>query len=119
MAQQAEDTNASPSEVTFHFTDSPFSRVILVDGIWGGITHNGGVHMAVFSQHHPIPESVTHEVDPSGMIGREKARAKVEGLVRTIEAHLILTKDTAVSIRDWLDDRIKLIEAGEQEKQEV
>ena len=86
MTRQARKQTSPPNEVTFRYTDSPFSRVIHVDGLWGGLVPDSTVHMAVFSQHHPIPDSVTHQLEPTGKLGKEKGRKQHDGLVRTVEA---------------------------------
>ena len=109
MSQQNNEQPPLPSEVTFRYVESPSARVMHIDGIFGGLGPNG-IHMAVFSQRLPIPESSTHEISPSGQIGIEKHREGADGVVRTIEAHLILHPRTAIVMRNWLDDKIKQIE---------
>lgn len=104
---------SSSPEIRFRFVDSQLSRVIHVDGVWGGIMADG-IDMAIFSQHHHVPEWVNYEVESSGRLANETSRALVDDVVRTIEAHLLFTVDTARVMRDWLSERIDILSSQAQ-----
>ncbi len=99
-----------PTEIQFNFVKSNQHRVIHVDGAWGGVTASGGIHMSVYSERRDIPEKVVLEVE-DGKPGKEKQQFRTSGLevTREIDATLMMNVETAISIRDWLNQRIEAI----------
>lgn len=96
------------NELQFHFEKSSYFRVIHVDGAFGGLSPGPRmIHMAVFSERQPLPKSVTHKID-HGVLGPEIAdkRQGRSGIFREIEADLVMSVDTAISMRAWLDEKI-------------
>ena len=95
-------------EVDFHFEKGNAFRVIHVDGVIGAITSSSGsLHMTVYSERLPLPQRVVHTV-ADGVLGPELVEKRISrsGLFREMEADLVLSVATAVSLRAWLDDRI-------------
>ena|ERR1035437_2387583 len=94
-------------EMEFHFEKSTAFRVIHVDGAFGGIAPNRHIHMAVYSERQPIPKRIVHTI-AGGVLGPEllEKRETRSGIFREIEADLVLTKESALAVRDWLDQRI-------------
>ena len=95
-------------EIAFDFIKSNYFRVIHVDGAFGGLAPNGAIHMSVFSQRHPIPKKVVHELD-GAKLGPEllNKREVRKAIVREVEADLVLNIGEAILLRDWLDSRIQ------------
>ncbi|MCI0553464.1 MAG: hypothetical protein L0287_21155 [Anaerolineae bacterium] len=96
------------SEIEFQFEKSNLFRVIHVDGVFGGISPGSKLlHMAVYNERQPIPKVVTHRLD-KGTVGQEilEKREGRHGLFREIEADLIISEETAVALRTWLDGKI-------------
>ncbi len=89
-------------EVTFHYSKSAQFRVIHVDGAIGGITPRGLIHMAVYSERPPIPKTTTHELTDTGLLGAMFNSEVKEGIVREMEADLMLSIQAATELRDWL-----------------
>jgi hypothetical protein len=103
MGESAQTQTEQPiSEIRTVFTRSNFCRVIHSDGVWGGITPQRNIHMALFSERWALaprtvirfPESKDYPIDAPGVIERE------------IEADVILTFDAALFLRNWLDLRL-------------
>ena len=95
-------------EIEFQFEKSNLFRVIHVDGVFGGISPGSKLlHMAVYNERQPIPKVVTHKID-KGIIGQEilEKREGRHGLFREIEADLIISEETAIALRTWLDGKI-------------
>lgn len=95
-----------PTKVKFHYQKSQFFRVIHVDGVIGNLTPQGLLHLAVFSERTAIPQSAVHELH-QGSLGQVVETEGKEGFVREIDTDLIMTKDAAVGIRDWLNEMLK------------
>jgi len=115
----ATDERSETPEITFHFIKSNFFRVFHVDGAWGGITPSGLIEINFYSERFPIPRQIFHPILPGGRLGNEfqERRVSKEGLVREIEAGAMMDLNTAKSVRDWLNDQIKVLEERQQAKQ--
>lgn len=94
------------TSVDFHFIKSNMFRVIHMDGAWGGITPQGQIQMAIFSERTAFPSRVRHEID-SGQLGAEIDREGHRGIEREIEVDVRMSLEKAISLRNWLSDRIQ------------
>lgn len=99
-------TNDERDEITFHYVKSNFFRVMHVDGVIGDDTPTGFIHMTVYSERPALPQKSKHKLTEDGALG-EPAFTGKEGFVREMDADLIFDRDTAIAMRDWLDDRIQ------------
>jgi hypothetical protein len=106
------EDSSSPAELSFHLIKGNFFRVIHVDGAFGGITPRLDIRMAIFNERHPIPKVMVHHVTPEGGLGEEITERRVtkEGVVREVEADLIMDYGTAKAIHEWLGKKIEAIE---------
>jgi hypothetical protein len=106
-----------PARVSFDFIKSPFFRAVRADGAIGGVTPNGQIHIAFYSERHPIPRRVTHAVDSAGKLGEEVGRESREAIVREMDFDLFLTPSVAKSVHKWLGDRLAELEARDDPSQ--
>lgn len=100
-------------EVEIFFEKSPQYRVIHADGAWGGLTAQLGLHVAFYSEFRQPPESITYTVTNNAPA--EKARTGREAIVRHIEAEVAFNLQTALSLRDWLNTKLKEAEKAAKE----
>jgi len=102
--------------IPVHQLKSPLFRNIVVDGVYGGITPKGTIHVAVFSERTPIPTQIGLILDQGGSFIDEDASMRVQrdGFVRELEAGLVLTTETAESVAQWLLKKVQ--EAKELEE---
>jgi hypothetical protein len=107
------DTEAA-HEVRFVYQKSLSHRVIHVDGVYGGPTPMGGlIHMAVYSERIPAPNEETYEIGPDGkMSEKPKQQSGPHGVLREVEASLILNIEFAKLLRSWLEVAIHNAEAN-------
>lgn len=105
--------DANGERLEFHYIKSSGFRVIHVDGAHGGVSPRQKIQMAVFSERSPIPQFTAHQVTQEGSglkVGKEIQGAKISkrGVVREVEAELLMDLETAEAIRTWLDESIQL-----------
>lgn len=100
---------AQPAILT-KFHKSNACRVIHVDGGFGGITPQGNLHFAVYSEHITVPESVTYVEGAKGQ-PEELGRTGDGYLAREIEVELIMSRSSAQAIRDWLTTNLDKLDA--------
>lgn len=110
-----------PDEIEFHFIKGNSFRVIYADGIFGGIHPNGRhIHMSLFNERHPIPQRTVHKITlaegnedkPISLsVGEEVASKRIsrEGIVREIEADVVLDVPTARSLVLWLHKHLEVL----------
>ncbi len=65
------------------------------------------MHLAIFSERSPLPRTVVHNV-ADGVLGAEieSRRESKKGVFREIEADLVMSIETAIALREWLNERI-------------
>jgi hypothetical protein len=107
-----EQSKDQPSLVQFDYLKSSLFRVMHVDGVHGGISPRGQIQMALFNERLAIPRQTVHELTAAGALGKEVVEARVQrkGIVREVEAELLMSIDTAKSVVGWLKERIEQLE---------
>ncbi|MCC6466341.1 MAG: hypothetical protein IT463_13460 [Planctomycetes bacterium] len=96
--------------ITMHYAKCEGFRTVHVDGVIGGPTPQGYLHMALFSERLPIPLEVDTSVSEEGKLGADVATRGKSGVFREIQMDAMLDLDTARALRDWLSKTITLIE---------
>ncbi len=100
---------ALPKTVKVHYLKTSSYRTYYVDGVFGGLTPNGKIYMELFLQRLVTPQTIEYKVEEAGL-GKEIGRIGKEGLIREIEAGLIMDIESAKVFRNWIDDKVKQIE---------
>lgn len=99
-----------PDTAEIRYVRSNLSRVIRVDGGFGGPTAHGNIHLAIYVDRTDTPDLSLLHLNKADQTVREEIPQRTMGWTREIESDLILSLDTARSIRDWLDRTIKQVE---------
>jgi len=103
MSQDSDNIEQQDNpKIKFHFVKSNNFRVIHVDGVFGGMTPRGQLSMGVFSERIPFPDFLVHEFDESNGTFKEIARTGRDGVLREIEASLVMDIDVAEAFSVWL-----------------
>ena len=97
--------------VRFNYIKSPQFRTILYSGIFGGLTPQGKIAMAIFNERFAIPQHVTHDL-VEGSPGDEIERVGREGIVRELDVNIILDPARARSMASWLTAKAEQIDAA-------
>jgi hypothetical protein len=108
-----------PSSVRFHYVKSNYFRVIHADGAYGGLTPYGGIFLSLYNDRKAIPDETVQSVGENGLLGPEiSERTKTkDGIEREVETCIIMTLNTAKAIQQWLEERIKILEKLQEERQ--
>lgn len=96
-------------KVKFDYIKSQHFRVIHVDGAVGSVTPTGLIHFALYNERAAIPRQTTHFLNPDGTLGDRISEETIsrETIIREMDVDVILSVDVAISLRDWLDGKIK------------
>lgn len=108
------------NRVAFDYLKGPQFRAIRADGAIGGITPSGIIHCALYSERHPIPRRLVHEVGLDGQLGApiETETVTRDAIVREMEVDIFLALPVAKSIHQWLGDKIADLEQAISNKEE-
>jgi len=106
-------------EVTFKYIFNYAYNPVYVNGAHGGMTPRGELVMNFYLERPPLPQEITHEINPDGtigdIVGEEPADLK-NSMVRYIDSGVVLNYDTARNIHFWLGERLKEMESIERAK---
>lgn len=89
--------------VRFHYLKSPAFHTIHADGLIGGLTPRGGIHVALYTERLPIPVQTEHRINEDGSLGPEirESRLAKEGVIRELLVDVTMDLDTAERIHKW------------------
>lgn len=98
---------------------SSTAPVLHADGVFGGATPSSSLYMAFFSEHAMIPDSMTYGVERVDaarlrLLAPEQPDQFAQ-VVREIGAEVIMTLEVARIFRQWLDEKISLLERAQPE----
>ncbi len=95
-------------QVEFHYIKAPSYRSIFIDGAHGGMTPKGLLCMNVFQERPAIPQHEIYKVGKTGLdlISQEGK----SGVIRQIEASILMDYNTMKSVQKWLETKIKAFE---------
>lgn len=101
----------SPDRVRFHYVKGNQFRTVYIDGVYGGLTPSGLIQAAVYSERSPIPQETVHEIE-AGRLGKEirEERISMDGPVRELEVSLVMNREQAQNLVDWLTEKISVID---------
>jgi hypothetical protein len=107
-----------PKELVYEFLNSPHYRTVHADGVFGGVTTQGLIHLSFYSEHSSLPSKITFQINEDRIpqeISRENSPSDVN-VTREIEIGVMLSLEVAKSTRDWLDGHIKTLENLKNER---
>jgi hypothetical protein len=110
--------DSNSKRIEFHYVKGNHHRVIKVDGAWGGLTPHADIQMSVFSERIPLPDLDEFEVTEESTIGKQtKHVSRKSGIVREIEATLVMTPTVAKALANWLVNKIAQFEATQDHEE--
>ncbi len=99
-----------PEKIDVHYLKTSSYRSYHVDGMFGGPTSLGKLYIELFLERSVTPQIIQYKVTSEGTLGEEVHRIGKEGIIREIEAGLIMDIAIAKAFRDWLNEKIELYE---------
>ncbi len=103
-------------EVVIKYYKSNFFRVIHADGAWGGLSARGDIHISFYNERAAIPD-ISRFVISGGEIIKPEEFQSISKVVREVEVDVVVDLGTAMSLRDWLNDRIDALQTLISENQ--
>jgi hypothetical protein len=100
------DKPKATKKINFRYLKASNYRSFHVDGIYGGLTGKGLLHMDFYLEKPCVPETEIYSVVPDGLNfeSREGPHGEV---IREIEGGLIMDYNMMVATKEWLNTKIK------------
>ncbi|QXE92485.1 hypothetical protein [Geomonas subterranea] len=108
------------NEMTFKYIFTYDYNPIYVNGAHGGISPRGELVINFYLERQPLPNSISHEITPTGTIGPETAVEPSDlgrSLVRQVINGVVVNHQTARELHFWLGEKLKELDAMEQARQ--
>jgi hypothetical protein len=101
------------AQVVFEYSRDPMFRSTHADGFVGGLTPNGQVHIAFFSERPVLPKRHVFKLNPDGSLGAEVPNEKPanESITRDMQVDVLMTVQAAEGLKNWLDQYIRSLKA--------
>ena len=101
------------AQIVFEYARDPMFRSTHADGFIGGLTPNGQIHLAFFSERPVLPKRHVFRVNADGSLGAEvpNEKAASESIVRDMQVDVLITVQAAEGLRNWLDQYIRALKA--------
>lgn len=104
---------SAPSEIAFDYIKGKMFRSVHADGVIGGITPSGNLHVAFFNERAPIPQRETRQLLPDGSLGDVISDKSIirPAVVREMDFDVVMSPAVARTFVTWLQQAM-----GELEK---
>ena len=99
------------TEINFKYFKSNFYRIVHANGVLGGVSRRGEIHISLYSERPGFPDNAKLTIPQSGAAMPEQV-AGGEIYIREIEVDAVVDLETAKQIRAWLDTQIQSVEAS-------
>ncbi len=105
------------NRVAFDYIKSQHFRVVRADGAIGGLTPTGNIHFALYTERHPIPRRLVHQMEEGGL-GAVLPNETVarDAIVREMDVDVFVTIGVARSLHQWLGEKIAEWESRNTER---
>jgi hypothetical protein len=107
-------------DFTFKYIFTYDYNPLYINGAHGGITPRGELVVNFYQERMPLPNAITHELNPNGTIGKETAVEPEDlsrSLVRYVSTGVVVNQQTARELHFWLGEKIRELDAMEQARE--
>ncbi|RNC70415.1 MAG: hypothetical protein ED859_06310 [Desulfuromonadales bacterium] len=106
-------------QVTFKYIFTYDYNPVYVNGAHGGVSPRGDLVINFYLERPPLPNEITHEINPNGTVGAETAVQPedfAQSLVRFVPAGVVLNHQTARELHHWMGEKVREMDAIEQHR---
>lgn len=100
--------------ITFKYIFKYDYNPAYINGAHGGISPRGEIVANFYMERPPLPNEITHAINPDGSISADAIAVEPENLnniiVRYVPSGVILNHQNAKALHDWLGDKIEELE---------
>ncbi|WP_324752102.1 hypothetical protein [Roseovarius sp. Pro17] len=107
MTEESNTFDPGKPVVSFDYIKASGFQSLRADGVIGGLTPNGRIHMAIYSERPAIPRRLTYSLNDAGHLGDLVEVETRDSVVREMSADIFLDLKSAEAIQEWLKEQIK------------
>jgi hypothetical protein len=98
-----------PQKIAFDYIKGQYFRVIHADGAIGGLTPQGNIQFALYSERKAIPRRQVHTIKPDLILGDVIPEETVsrDSIVREMDINVVMNPDVAANLAKWLFERVE------------
>lgn len=89
-------------EVDIKFKTSDDHQTVYANGVYGGMTSRGDMHMDFVTDRSERPKTQTFKVNKDGSLGRQVGEEGGDDVIRERQVSVFLKPDNAFSIATWM-----------------
>jgi hypothetical protein len=112
----SDEVQKESEKIRVYYQNSALHRTLFVSGAWAGLTPTGLIQIALFNDLHPMPEMVTHDI-VADAIGPETDKLEKRGVIREVEATILIPPQIAQSLLPLMQQMIDQAETLRAAKQ--
>ena len=107
MAEEAEiGVEGRAPEIAFDYIKGQLFHVVHADGVIGGMTPTGNIHVAFFSERIAIPQRELRKINPDGTLGDIVSIEGRHAIVREVDVDVMMSHSVAETLIEWLQARV-------------
>ncbi len=111
------EQQGSKQQIKIFYQYGSLHRTIVVSGAWAGITPAGFVQLGFSNDLRPMPEMVVHDI-VNDEVGPEVEKLERQGVVREVEATVLIALPVAKSLIPLIQQMIDQLEAIHKAQEE-
>jgi hypothetical protein len=100
--------------ITFKYIFKYDYNPVYVNGAHGGVSPRGEIVANFYLERQPLPNEITHAINPDGSIAADVVAVDPENLestiVRYVSSGVVLNLQNAKALNSWLGDKIVELE---------
>ena len=86
-------------------------RIYPVNGVWGGVSGRGDLICNFFVEHHEVPKEEVFSIEEDGSLRDINKKPKEEArAIRDLQVGILVNREQAVSIANWMLEKVKEFE---------
>ena len=89
-------------EVDIRFETSDDHMTVYANGVYGGMTSRGDMHMDFVTDHSERPDKQSFKINKDGSLGRQVDEEGGDDVIRERQVSVFLKPDNAFSIATWM-----------------
>jgi hypothetical protein len=108
--------------ITFKYIFKYDYNPVYVNGAHGGVSPRGEIVANFYLERQPLPNEITHAINPDGTIGADVVAVDPENLdstiVRYVSSGVVLNHPNAKALHAWLGEKVAELERLMQTREE-
>lgn len=104
-------------KIKFIYNKPQDYRIYPVNGVWGGVSGRGDLICNFFVEHHEVPKEEVLALKEDGSLEPIKEKPKEQvNVIRDLQVGILVNREQAISIANWILEKVKEFEKVTKEE---